>query len=126
MCAMAWGYSIHVDMQQCGDQIPCYLSPEESSSGRIILNDFSEKLISLIDMERYGPPLIEWFGKQGCEGYSLVQLITTSCLTIHTTRDNRVYLDLFSCKPYSETEVMEFCRYFFRPGKISHHYITRE
>lgn len=49
-------------------------------------------------MKSHGPPLLEHFGEGELAGWTLVQLITTSNLTLHfLDHSGDLYLDLFTC-----------------------------
>jgi len=95
-----WGYHLVIDASGCdhdaitsGDQIRA----------------FCKELVRRIDMVAYGEPLVEHFATHDPEkaGYSLVQLIETSNICAHfVDKDNTMYLDVFSCKPF-ETEVVK-------------------
>ena len=52
------------------------------------------------------------------KGTSAVQFISTSNITIHTLDEmKRVYLNIFSCKPFDEEIAIAFCQEWFA-GKI--------
>ncbi len=51
-------------------------------------------------------------------GTSAIQFITTSNITIHTLDVmKRVYLNIFTCKPFNEKLAIKFCKDWF-DGKI--------
>ena len=67
------------------------------------------ELVKLIDMTAHGSPVIDEFGEGDEVGISLVQLITTSSITIHTNHLHQdVYLDVFSCKEFAASTVELF------------------
>ena len=71
-------------------------------------------LCKLIDMKRYGEPFIERFGSGMLQGYSLCQMIETSCISAHfAEEDGRIFLNIFSCKPYAPSEATEFSKKWF-------------
>ena len=111
-----WGYSLHMDLARCNDNI--------KNADKIV--EFSTKLIKKIKMKAYGPPILEHFGEGNKKGYTLVQLIETSCLTAHFTEDvNSMYLDLFSCKEFKENDVVSMVSKYFEPDTISSHFLVR-
>jgi len=56
---------------------------------------------------------------RGCGGYSVVQLIETSCVSGHFAEDsNSVYIDIFSCKFYEQDKAVEFTKDFFKGKKV--------
>ncbi len=82
---------------------------------------FSKKLVQLIDMEAFGPPILEHFAEHvpDAAGFSLVQLIETSAITGHfcdLTGD--FYLDIFSCKTFDPLKVKNFLQNEFTPKTI--------
>lgn len=67
-------------------------------------------------MKAYGRPQVIHFGSGNKAGYTLVQLIETSNITGHFCDDSGdAYLDIFSCKDYSEKEVLKVVDQFFEP-----------
>ena len=102
----AWGYSTHIDLKHC--------NPATIRSS-LKIQEFTIALVSLLKMTPYGEPTLVRFGKDPkVTGYSLVQLIETSCITAHFAEDtNSIYLDIFSCKDYDSVEACEFTKKFF-------------
>lgn len=90
------------------------------------IRSFIERIVSDINMVAYGEPLIARFG-QGVEmGLSAVQLIETSAIVIHTNDMARdMYLDVFSCKGFSEEQVLARLREVFCPNSINYHILLR-
>jgi S-adenosylmethionine/arginine decarboxylase-like enzyme len=100
-----WGKSVHIDLFGCD-------SARISNKDTIEL--FAGILCYEIDMKPYGAPQVVWFGHDGKEGFSLVQLIETSCITAHFAEDNNTaYIDVFSCKEFDARDCAEFCRLYF-------------
>lgn len=100
-----WGKSVHIDLFGCD-------SARISNKDTIEL--FAGILCDEIDMKPYGAPQVVWFGHDGKEGYSLVQLIETSCITAHFSEDdNNAYIDVFSCKGFDEEKCVKFCHEYF-------------
>jgi S-adenosylmethionine/arginine decarboxylase-like enzyme len=61
-------------------------------------------------MRRYGEPVIERFGEGNLYGYSIMQLIHTSSITMHFSEmDNRAFIDIFSCKGYEPDDAATYC-----------------
>ena len=77
-------------------------------------------------MKAFGYPTLEWFGEESAEGYTLIQLIETSNIILHTTKDKSIYLDLFSCKDYNQDKVIELCHKYFKPTKLSFDMLIRK
>ena len=104
--ASAWGILTSLDLFEC--------APETLRNGEEIRRYIIE-LCELIDMKRFGDPVIVRFGKDPrVQGYSAVQLIETSCISGHFAEDSdSVYIDIFSCKWYDQKRALEFTKEFF-------------
>ncbi len=103
-----WGMVASIDVHNCN---PAYLRDPEK------LKDFITGLVEAVDMVKHGPTHIERFGdesKHPGPGYSAMQFIETSSVTLHCDEyENRIFIDLFSCK-YFDPEVAEtFSKDFF-------------
>ena len=69
-------------------------------------------------MKRYGPPLIKRFGAGALEGYSALQFIHTSSVTIHFDETaNRAFIEIFSCKFFDPKKAELFCKTFLQAKK---------
>ena len=89
---------------------------------------FTKELVKRIDMVAYGEPVVAHFATHDPQkaGYSMMQLIETSNLAAHfVDRDNTMYLDVFSCKPFDNETVCATVREYFGADKIRLNYITR-
>ncbi len=90
------------------------------------MRDFLKSLVTQIDMVAYGEPVVARFGRGIEVGISGVQLIETSAITIHTNDLARdLYLDVFSCKGFDETRVMDYVREVFSPKSTNHQTLLR-
>jgi len=77
--------------------------------------NFTKQLVIDIDMVAYGEPQIVRFGSGNKEGYTLVQLIETSNICAHfVPADGVFYMDVFSCKPFDPTKVIELATKYFK------------
>lgn len=122
-----WGYSCHMDIAHAKNRLECFF---DDLMHHIMAQDtlvkFLRELVSEIDMKAYGAPLLEHFGTGKAKGWSAVQLIETSCITLHTCDDSRnMHLDVFSCKEFDPEVVKAFMQRFWCPEKISYHFIPR-
>ena len=62
---------------------------------------FVAVVIEAIGMRAHGPLMIERFGDGEREGWSAMQFIETSSLTIHADEfSGRCYVDVFSCRAF--------------------------
>jgi S-adenosylmethionine/arginine decarboxylase-like enzyme len=100
-CAFgAWGILAAIDLYGCD---PGLVRSEE------FLREVGIKLTEVVGMKRYGDPQVYRFGIGDLEGLTLVQLIETSTITIHCDEtDNRVFIDLFSCKHFESKDACDF------------------
>jgi S-adenosylmethionine decarboxylase len=89
--------------------------------------NFSKTMVSRIDMTAHGEPLIEYLlPGDANQGFSLVQLITTSNICAHFVESNSTaYIDVFSCKPFDVNQAREVVKEFFDPERIKMNFITR-
>jgi len=78
-------------------------------------------------MKRFGECQVVNFGEdEKVAGYSMVQLIETSCISAHfANATNATYLDIFSCKFYSPNDAAEFAKKFFKAKDHTMHIALR-
>ena len=113
-----WGYHFLLDCSGCDlDKI----------TNKETIELFCKTLVKRIDMVALGEPMIEYcLSGEPNEGYSLLQLITTSNITGHfVTNDRSAYIDVFSCKRFDTHVVEDTVREFFSPDKIRMTFLTR-
>jgi S-adenosylmethionine/arginine decarboxylase-like enzyme len=101
-----WGLLVSVDCHDCD---PAKIRSKE------VISQFVIDLCKYIDMKRFGDPIVVRFGADPrVQGYSLVQLIETSCISGHFAEDtDRAFIDIFSCKDYPPKKVAEFAAKYF-------------
>lgn len=115
---MPWGWLCSLDLGGC--------DPEAIRSAERI-KDFSTMLVERIDMKAFGDPIIVHFGSDDKSGYTLLQLIETSCISAHFSEDsNSAYIDVFSCKPFQEEDVIQTCVEYFGATTVKTHMIERQ
>ena len=62
---------------------------------------FVPAVIEAVGMRAHGPLLIDRFGDGELEGWSAMQFIETSSITVHADEaSGRCFVDVFSCKPF--------------------------
>jgi S-adenosylmethionine/arginine decarboxylase-like enzyme len=62
---------------------------------------FVRSVIEAIDMRAHGPLRLERFGDGELEGWSAMQFIETSSITVHADeRAGRCFIDVFSCSEF--------------------------
>lgn len=98
------------------------------------LSDFMVQLCELLDMKREdlhfwdeeGVPEEELATEEHLIGTSAVQFITTSNITIHTLDImKRIYINIFSCKPFSSKKATKFCKEYFDGKIVNKHTMDR-
>ncbi len=114
---MYWGYHLMLDISGCNDAI----------KSREAIYNFNKELVKRIDMTAHGEPIIEYLlPGDPKQGYSLMQLITTSNICAHFVEpDSTAYIDIFSCKPFDINVAQDVVREYFKPTKMRINYITR-
>ena len=102
----AWGLLGSISLYGC---------TKEKITTPAIFKEFIAALTKEIDMKAYGEPLIEKFAEGHLEGYSVLQFIETSSITIHFDDKigDRAFIDIFSCKYFDADKAKEFCKNFF-------------
>ena len=113
-----WGYHLLLDCAECNYNI----------SNKVMISTFAKILVKEIDMVAHGEPIVE-FMLQGDpkQGYSLVQLITTSSITGHFMDfDRTAYIDIFSCKEFDVDIAEKVVKSFFEPKRMRRNFITRD
>ena len=107
-----WGQLLSLNLSQCD------LKPLTSPK---LLRAFFPALCKKIKMVPYGKPMLQRFGNGYLEGYSALQFIETSSITVHCDEvDGRAFVDIFSCKTFSVEAAKKFCQQYFKAKKITH------
>ena len=108
-----WGLHIAIDLGECDHDKIC--------DGEVI-KQFAIDLAKYIDMKRYGEPIAVRFGANPkVQGYSLIQLIETSCIAGHFAEDtDRAFIDVFSCKEYAPEKTAEYGKEYFGAKKMQY------
>jgi len=116
---MYWGYHLMLDCSGCDI---------EKISDRANIYNFTKDLVQRIDMIAHGEPIIEHLlPGESKQGYSLVQLITTSNICAHFMEmDGTAYFDVFSCKEFDIEIVKGVVSQYFNPKKMRVNFITRQ
>jgi S-adenosylmethionine/arginine decarboxylase-like enzyme len=114
----SWGYHLIINAGLCD---PVALRSKAN------ITKFSNTLVKKIDMIAFGPPRVVMFGEGNKKGYTLVQLISTSCISAHfVEQTNDIYLDIFSCKPFDPKLAEGIFRDFFKPTTVEKIFIKRQ
>lgn len=116
---MSWGYHIMLD---CSD---CDLKKIKDKNH---IQLFVHTLIRQINMKAHGDMIIENLlpGTEN-EGYSVLQMITTSNISCHFVNKSRdAYIDLFSCKEFDRETVIDIVKEFFNPKNVKLNFVERQ
>lgn len=92
------------------------------------IREFIKELVKRIGMIAHGEPQIEFLlpGTDN-EGYSVLQMITTSNITIHfVNKTKEAYIDVFSCKDFDTIVVEETVKEYFEPTLIQSTILNRQ
>jgi S-adenosylmethionine/arginine decarboxylase-like enzyme len=114
-----FGFELVMDLYDCSLEV---------MSSKKKLKQYVDELCDLIEMEKFGKPLIPYFGTScpHTKGYSLVQLIETSSITGHFSELWKIsYINIFSCKPYDHKLAKKFTKEFFQAKRVKARYLVR-
>ncbi len=112
-----WGQLMSINLYGC--EYSLLTNPKK-------LKKFCIELCKEINMMPFGRPIIKRFGKGKLEGYSLMQFIETSSITIHLDEIGlRAFIDIFSCKTFDVNKAKKFSKSFFKAKKINYRNLYR-
>jgi S-adenosylmethionine/arginine decarboxylase-like enzyme len=108
---MTWGQHLILDCKDCN---------VDSINNSATIRNFVSTLIERIGMIGHGPLQLEFLlPGTANEGYSLLQMITTSNITAHFVNSTKAaYIDVFSCKEFNSSIVVHTVQEFFDPTDI--------
>jgi S-adenosylmethionine decarboxylase len=87
-----WGMLAAIDLHGCDNR---RLADADS------IRRFVPTVIEAIGMRAHGPLALERFGDDELEGWSAMQFIETSSITLHADEfGGRCFIDVFSCRPF--------------------------
>ena len=105
-----WGWITLIDAAGC--------DPDAINDKRVF-QAFIDELLDRIEMIKIGDLNIVWCNTNDPNkvGYSIYQLLQDSNVSAHFCPSDRnaAYMDIFSCKPYSEALVQEIFVKYFKP-----------
>lgn len=112
-----FGYHLMLDCSGCNQGI----------ASRDTIYAFIKELVERIDMTAHGEPIIEYLlPGDPKQGFSLMQLITTSNICGHFMElDGTSYFDVFSCKEFRNEDVIDVVKKYFDPKKMRVNFVTR-
>lgn len=111
-----WGMVASIDLYDCHPQ---HIKNPEKIQALI------DGLCAEIKMKKFGPAMIQRFAEGELEGYSALQFIETSSITMHFDETkNRAFIDVFSCKFFEPAVAEKFCLDFLeaKTAKIRHYF----
>lgn len=113
-----WGYSLLLDCSGCNIV---------AISNKDNIYQFIKNLVPRIGMTAHGEPVIEYLlPGDPKQGYSLMQLITTSNICGHFMElDGTAYIDIFSCKEFDIKMTQGVVEEYFCPNTVRVNFITR-
>ncbi len=84
------------------------------------LKAFPKKLCKSINMKPHGKTIIDRFAENKLEGYSAMQFIETSSITVHLDEvEDKAFIDICSCKPFNPKIAEKFAKEYFKAKKSS-------
>ena len=114
---VVWGWELQLDCGVCNPK---------SIRDPLLIKAFARDLVKAIDMVAYGDPVVVHFGSEDKMGYTLFQLIETSCISAHYSEDtSSAFINVFSCKPFDKLIVKEIVKNYFEPEVILMNFIER-
>ncbi len=116
---MSWGYHIMLDCAGCD---------LEKIKNKDNIQLFVDTLVDRVNMKTHGNTIIEnLLAGTDNEGYSVLQMITTSNISCHFVNNTRdAYIDLFSCKQFETETVVITVNEFFNPSSLKINLIERQ
>lgn len=100
-----WGKSASIDLHHCD---------HDRLTSKKLLKEFVLEVIKLVKMQAHGPCHIDRFGSGNLEGYSAIQFIETSSITVHLDEKwDRAFIDIFSCKDFDTDRALAFAKEYF-------------
>lgn len=116
----SWGFQLVLDCFGCEVDVCCDLERGY---------EFLDKICVHLKMTKQTQPYIfktcetTFPGKPGYSGW--VPIIESG-IQIHTSANNRfISIDVYSCKPFSEADVLDFVKTWFRPKHIETCFLHR-
>jgi S-adenosylmethionine/arginine decarboxylase-like enzyme len=119
MSRYIWGYHLSADFANCD---------KRKISDADYIKEFTKALVETIQMVPYGEPQVVHFAAHDLSkaGYTLTQLIETSNICAHFVDiTGEAYLDVFSCKQFSEDFVIDLFFEWFNPSNAHSSIVER-
>jgi S-adenosylmethionine/arginine decarboxylase-like enzyme len=120
---ISWGKHFIIDANQCSGNITNIEN----------INNFINDLCRIGKMEKKGGLIVENFPdiqynrERDLVGYSVVQIISLSNITLHINFISKtIYFDFFTCGELNEDKITNLFRYYFIPETIKTILLNRE
>ena len=113
-----FGLSVHINLFDCNHEKICDIE---------YIKAWMIDLCNYIEMKRHGDMVAERFGTESyLYGYSVMQLIETSCITAHfSEQTDCCYIDVFSCKDFDDMKAVKFCVDYFEAKDYTYELLFR-
>lgn len=118
-----FGVEIILDCDDCQGNI----------QSKQIIQEFIDTLVNELGMKKKGETIFEYFPateynrERDIVGYSVVQIISLSNITLHINEISKtIYLNLFTCGSLDEDKVIFLFNNYFKPMKIKKKMIVRD
>ena len=90
------------------------------------IEEFCDRICKLIRINQVGRPIIKNTGKGDLVGYSICQFLETSSIIMHTCDPIlEIYMNIFSCRMFSNKAAAAFTKKFFRPKRMTKSQLIR-
>jgi S-adenosylmethionine/arginine decarboxylase-like enzyme len=124
MKSKSWGYHFIANIAGCD---------VKSMQSRPHIKSFLKELLEKTGMNALGAPIFKYIEptqesiNKAIDGFSVVQIITTSSVTMHfVDSKNMIFFDFFSCKKFDRKLVKGLLRKHFGYSEIDEHYLERK
>jgi len=112
-----WGKSMSLDLYEC--------EHDRLTDGKL-LEEFVGQIIKVIGMVAHGPCYVDRFAEGELEGFSAMQFLKTSSVTVHLDEvANRAFIDIFSCKDFDPEPAETYAKQFFGAKTSKHTVLVR-
>lgn len=104
-----WGKHLIIDARHCD---------VDKATDKEYIELWVRTLVKAINMKAYGDPQVVHFANHNISlaGYTVVQLIETSCITAHFCDEaGNAYIDIFSCQDFDVDVAKGVVQTFFNP-----------
>lgn len=112
-----WGYHLMINLYRVNRSKINQIQP---------VVKYINMIIPKIGMVAHGECHVERFGEGELEGISAMQFIETSSITVHCDEvDDRVFIDIFSCKEFNPKTATDFSYQYFNAQSVDVKFIER-